>query len=40
MAADRYDARYPDDLVLPFIFVPHGAPERPEVAEFKARYPD
>jgi len=28
-----------DDLVLPFIFIPHGAPESPEVAAFKARYP-
>jgi hypothetical protein len=34
---DRY--RSPDDLVLPFIFIPHGAPESPEVAAFKARYP-
>ena len=40
MAADRYNSSYPDDLVLPFVFVPHGEPERPEVAEFKARYPD
>lgn len=29
-----------DDLVLPFIFVPHDAPEPPELAEFKATYPD
>ncbi|HJS87272.1 MAG TPA: BPSL0067 family protein [Acetobacteraceae bacterium] len=31
--------RSPNDLVLPFIFIPHGAPESPEVAAFKARYP-
>ena len=34
---DRY--RSSDDLVFPFIFIPHGAPESPEVAAFKARYP-
>ncbi len=34
---DRY--RSGDDLILPFIFIPHGAPEPPEVAAFKARYP-
>lgn len=28
-----------DDLTLPFIFVPHGQGEMPEVQEFKARYP-
>ncbi|MEO8714657.1 MAG: hypothetical protein ABI369_06565 [Acetobacteraceae bacterium] len=39
MAAGHYYSSYPDDLVLPFIFVPYGEPERPEVAEFKARYP-
>ncbi len=31
--------RSSNDLVLPFIFIPHGAPESPEVAAFKARYP-
>ena len=34
---DRY--RSPDDLVLPFIFIPHGAPKSPKVAAFKARHP-
>ena len=28
-----------DDLRIPFLFVPHGVPEPPEVAAFKARYP-
>ncbi|MGA9866249.1 MAG: hypothetical protein WBQ75_07375 [Acetobacteraceae bacterium] len=28
-----------DDLILPFIFVPHGEGETPELQEFKARYP-
>ena len=28
-----------DDLRLPFLFVPHGVPEPPGVAAFKARYP-
>ena len=40
MATDRYNSGYPGDLVLPFIFVPQGEPERLEVAEFKTRYPD
>lgn len=29
-----------EDLKIPFIFVPHGQPESPDVAAFKARYPD
>ncbi|MGA9868087.1 MAG: hypothetical protein WBQ75_16805 [Acetobacteraceae bacterium] len=29
-----------DDLILPFIFVPHGGPEPPELAEYKANHPD
>ncbi|HJS88205.1 MAG TPA: BPSL0067 family protein [Acetobacteraceae bacterium] len=28
-----------DDLKIPFLFIPHGEPESPEAAEFKARYP-
>ena len=28
-----------DDLRLPFLFIPHGVPEPPEVAAFKARCP-
>ena len=28
-----------DDLILPFIFVPHGGPEPPELAEYKANHP-
>ncbi|MEO9188575.1 MAG: hypothetical protein ABI224_01025 [Acetobacteraceae bacterium] len=36
--SDRYGSG--DDLVLPFLFVPHGEPESPEVAAFKSRYPD
>lgn len=28
-----------DDLILPFIFVPHGGPAPPELEEYKARYP-
>ncbi len=28
-----------DDLKIPFLFVPHGEPESPEAAEFKARHP-
>ncbi len=29
----------PDDLTLPFIFVPHGMAGSPEVAEWRAAHP-
>jgi hypothetical protein len=28
-----------DDLKIPFLFIPHGVPEPPEAAAFRARYP-
>jgi hypothetical protein len=37
VANDPHGVHYPDDLTIPFCFIPDGAPEP---AEWLARYPD